>query len=133
MKQKLKFIVLVFIISFFLNLVWENLHSLLYENYQGGAITQFILLRATLSDAIYITVVAFIFILFKSKKIGMFVVVFALLLVSIFIEKWALETSRWAYSELMPLLPFLNTGLTPTIQLALTGYLSLKISEKFTI
>ena len=50
-------ILLIFISAFVLNLIWENLHSFLYESYMGGKITEFILLRATLADAIMITVI----------------------------------------------------------------------------
>ncbi|MBI2626699.1 MAG: hypothetical protein HYW77_00435 [Parcubacteria group bacterium] len=116
----------IFIASFLLNLVWENLHSYLYIHYKAGEITQLILLRATLFDALFITLLAILFIkfaYFKDRKwyalsIG---VVFAIL-----IELSALKTGRWAYSEFMPIIPLINTGLTPTIQLGILSYLVFK-------
>jgi len=43
-------------------------------------------------------------------------------------EWYALTTSRWAYNVLMPIIPLLGTGLTPTIQLGLLGHLSYKFA-----
>ncbi|MBI3305542.1 hypothetical protein HYZ82_00185 [Candidatus Nomurabacteria bacterium] len=120
----------VFSIAFILNLIWENLHSLLYDNYMGGEITQFILLRATLADAIMITLVALPFLFFSSLKKQSWVMIPALFLISIFIEYYALKTGRWAYNSLMPLVPFLSVGLSPAIQLGLLGYISFKTEER---
>lgn len=124
LNLKSKILFKVFLYSFALNFVWENLHSFLYANYQGGAITEFILLRATLSDAVYIILAALLILLFSGRRIVVWISVFALLLLSIFIEKWALGTGRWAYNSFMPIIPLINTGLTPTIQLAILGYIS---------
>jgi len=51
----MKKVSLIFILSFFLNLIWENLHSYFYTVYMGGEITETILLRASIADAIIIT------------------------------------------------------------------------------
>lgn len=128
LKPKIGILSKVFVYSFALNLIWENLHSFLYANYQGGTITEFILLRATLSDAIYITLAATPILLFSGRRVIIWISVFALLFLSIFIEKYALLSGRWAYNSLMPIVPFLQTGLTPTIQLAVLGYLSFRLS-----
>ena len=121
---------LIFGISFFLNLVWENLHSLLYAHYQGGEITEFILLRATLSDAIYILLLASPFILYPKLKSYNWLIIPLGICLSIAIEWYALGTGRWAYGEHMPMIPFLNVGLTPAIQLGLLGYISYILAEK---
>src|SRR3989338_8107847 len=105
----LKKIVVVFVFAFLLNFIWEHLHSVFYVSYKGGEITNFILLKAALFDA---TVIALI--------------IFAILL-----EKWALGTGRWVYTDAMPIIPFLRVGLTPVIQLGLLGYISLRISNFF--
>lgn len=126
---QMKRIFLIFSIAFILNLIWENLHSLLYDNYRGGEITQFILLRATFADAVMITVVALPFLFSSFFRKQSWLIVPILLTISIVIELYALETGRWAYNSLMPIIPFLNAGLTPTIQLGLLGYASYKIEE----
>ena len=121
----------IFIIAFVLNLVWENIHSIFYLNYKGGEITQFILARASLADTVFILIITFFAIRFfqKSAKRKMFIVIMGLFL-SIFIERWAFVTGRWVYADSMPIIPLLNTGLTPTIQLAVLGFISFLIVEK---
>lgn len=96
----------------------------MYLNYQGGIITHFILIRASLADAIFISV---LFSLTKViKKIWLFPVLAILL--AFLIEWWALDTGRWAYNSLMPVVPILRVGLSPLIQLVVTGIISQKIT-----
>ena len=120
----------IFLVSFLLNLIWENLHSVLYTGYQGGKITEFILMRASVGDAVMITVLLlpFLYIVWFQKR-GYLIVVAGIVL-AILIEWYALSTGRWAYNEYMPIIPFLNIGLTPTIQLGLLGYLTFWITER---
>lgn len=117
----------VFIMAFAANLVWENLHANLYVAYQGGAITEFILLRATLVDAAIITAMAAIFWRFEFLNKRLWLAFVTGIIISTGIELWALSTGRWSYNELMPLIPLLNIGLTPTIQLGLIAYGIFKI------
>lgn len=112
----------VFVFAFILNIIWENLHSVLYMHYEGSAITELILLRAALFDALFITILAILFftVTYFNRRIWyalVFGIVFAVTL-----ELYALETGRWAYTELMPVLPFIGTGITPTFQLGLLSY-----------
>jgi hypothetical protein len=119
----------IFIVAFILNAIWENLHSVLYENYKGGEISQFILLRATLSDAIYIIFMTLPFVLYSRLKKYDWLIIILGFIISIAIEYYALSTGRWAYNALMPIIPFLGIGITPTIQLGLLGYVSFKLEE----
>lgn len=64
----MKKIFLVFILSFVLNLIWENLHSFLYVEYMGNKITEFILLRASVVDAIIITILVTPFIFMEQLR-----------------------------------------------------------------
>lgn len=115
----------VYILSFIFNTVWENLHSVLYVQYKGGEITEAILLYAALADAIYVTIaVAFVrAVPVLRARPYLFLMPFFIAL-AIGIEWWALETLRWTYSERMPIIPFVHTGLSPTLQLAVTGGLT---------
>ena len=127
----MKRVIVVFILAFALNLIWENIHSVLYENYMGGRITEFILLRATLADAIMITAIAAPFICIPALRTYRWLAIALWFALAVAIELYALNTHRWAYGALMPLIPILNIGLTPTIQLAFLGYLSLRFTERF--
>jgi len=122
--KTIKILFLVYIVSFLLNFIWENIHYLLYTHYEGGEITRFILFRASLADALILTVLAvpLLFIWYFKRNIWLIIPVG--LILAILIEMNALMVGRWAYNEYMPIIPFLNVGLTPTIQLALTGYLT---------
>ncbi len=130
--NRLRILLRVFLASWLLNLVWENLHVFLYDHYRGvfysqmGWIDRFqILLKASFFDAAFITVVVFLIILIpwlKGKELWSLVIVTTLF--SISLELYALDTGRWAYNSLMPLIPMLDIGVLPVIQLGLTGYLA---------
>lgn len=122
---------ITFVLAFLLNLIWEHLHSVLYVSYRGEAITTIILFRAALFDAVVITLFYFFFSqlpehLHKTWFLPLVLTVFA-----VGLEEWALATGRWVYTGAMPIIPLLGVGLTPTIQLGLLGYISIRISERF--
>jgi len=125
----MKRIGVIFLSAFILNLIWENLHVFLYLNYKGGEITEFILARASLFDAFLITVILLPFIYFSSLRNKVWLVFTIGVIVAVFNEWYGLNTARWAYNELMPIIPIIKTGLTPTLQLGLLGYASYKIQE----
>jgi len=114
----------IFLLSLGLNFVWENLHSFLYTNYQGGPIGEFILLRAALGDAVLLGMLALPFFYFKFFKKRTWLIIPLGIAVAVVIELYALHTGRWAYNSHMPLIPFLDVGLTPTLQLGLLGYVT---------
>lgn len=124
-------IVILFLVSFLLNVLWENLHSFLYTEYKGGPITQFILLRASAFDAFLITAVATPFLF--STRLAEYMWLFAIILLCIAIvnEWYGLSTRRWRYNNKMPVIPFIKTGITPTIQLCVLGLLSYAIATSF--
>ena len=115
----------IFVLSLGLNIVWENAHAFLYASYQSAPITEYILLRAAVGDAIMLTILAITFLYFDFFRKRIWLVIPLGILVAILIELYALNTGRWAYNEYMPLIPFLQLGLTPTIQLGFLGYLTL--------
>ncbi|MDP9249360.1 MAG: hypothetical protein M3M85_02550 [bacterium] len=116
---------LIFLIAFALNLVWEFSHSVLYESYRSGEITSPILLYVSVMDGLYILALTGAAILFKINK-SAFVIIGGLIF-AIALELWAQDTGRWVYTAAMPIIPVLNIGLTPVIQLALTGFVTQKL------
>jgi len=120
-------IVIVFVIAGVLNLIWEELHSLLYVHYRGQDITHVILARAALFDAFVTSIFAYPFLRFSSLKDRLWVMVSGAVVFAIGLEMWALSLGRWQYRDIMPLVPILGVGLTPTVQLGFLAYLSVKI------
>ncbi len=121
----LRKLVSVFILAFILNWIWEFFHSRLYLHYQNGPITSFILFRAALVDALIILILVVVAQKFKINK-SLFVVL-AGLVVAIVVEIWALKTGRWAYNSLMPIIPIIKIGLSPTLQLAMTAFIAQQV------
>lgn len=134
--NKSRILLRVFLASWLLNLIWENLHVFLYEQYRGvfysqiGWIDKFqILLKASIFDAALIMAVVSLIMLIpwlKGKESWSLVVITVLF--SISLELYALDTGRWAYNSLMPLIPVLDIGVSPVIQLGLTGYLAIRFA-----
>ena len=113
-----------FLLSGVLDILWQNAHVFLYANYKGGPISEFILLRAVLFDAITMLLILIIFKALPAQFQYLPLFIALNLTASILIEYWGLSTGRWAYNEMMPIIPLLNVGLTPILQLPLLGYLS---------
>lgn len=125
--MEIKKIVFFFITTLLLNFAWEYLHSFLYLNYRGGPITLFILLRATIFDAVFVTILYLLFASNRFLKERLWIILLVCFITAIIIEEYAFSTSRWIYASTMPIIPILNIGLTPAIQLLVTFYLSFNI------
>tara|TARA_Y100000310_G_C20651084_1_gene799505 strand:+ start:1055 stop:1483 length:429 start_codon:yes stop_codon:yes gene_type:complete len=132
--KNIKKLISIFIISFVLNAIWELLHYQLYFDLSGVSKYPHLLL-ATFTDAIIITII-FIIISFKNKdknlkwinkpkKLDYIIMIISGLIVAIFIELRALRIERWAYKPIMPTI--LGIGLSPLLQLATTGILTILI------
>ena len=119
-------IFLIFIHAFWLNLIWENLHSFLYFLPNGQVITEYILLRSTFLDALFIAFLGFIFLRSRYLQKHSWLIFVIGVVVAITVERFALAHGLWAYRDTMPVIPLVGTGLTPTIQLGLLGYLVIK-------
>ncbi len=123
-------LIYIFVIAFILNIAWENFHSLLYIHYKGNSLTELILLRAAFFDAVVITILSYPFLKLTTLKGKLWVMIVVLVIFAICLETWALQTNRWAYHDSMPIIPIVQTGLTPTIQLGLLAYIAVSTSRK---
>lgn len=126
----MKKITYIFLLAFLLNWVWENLHAALYFHPNGEPMTQSMLLLAALLDAILITLVGVLFLRVKYLRQRIWSAFLFGMAMAVIIEIIALHTGIWAYKALMPLIPIIHTGLTPTIQLGLLAYVVFKIVFK---
>lgn len=125
----MKRVVFIFLTAFILNVIWENAHALLYSNYMGGEITEFILIRASLFDAVVITAMLLPFIYFSLLRNRDWLIIVVGIIVAIFNEWYGLSTGRWVYNSLMPILPIIKVGITPTLQLGILGYISYRFQK----
>lgn len=135
----IKFLSLVFVVALGLNLVWEYAHAALYNNWTWGFECGLDCLRSTFFDATII-IIAFLLVGFITKEYAWahvkkslpWVLFIASVTLTATILEWhALATGRWFYDPGMPRVPGLGVGLTPFLQLAVTGVASIVIVKRF--
>ena len=134
MKHLKKFSMLI-LIHLILNLIWEFAHSVLYNDTSGIPKTLH-LITASLTDVVWIFLIfAIISLIYKKMdwmnnlKPSHYILTIVLgVIFSIIIELINLNLGRWSYLETMPTI--LGIGLSPLLQLAVTGIISLLIYKK---
>lgn len=130
--MKIKRLMLLAIIIFALNLVWEFCHYGLYYDMTGIPSKIHIILAGLVDVGLVFLIILFVSL--KNKKSNwiknpqekdyFFVILFALILAFVW-EFINLKLKRWDYTINMPL--FLGVGLSPLLQLAATAVLGLCI------
>lgn len=122
----LYFLIKLFFIAFFLNLLYELLHSLLYKTCLEARLPKYIylILKGAIFDGFFIMVIF----LASSFFGNYFFYVFSALglFFAYFWEIYSVKKGKWVYTSKMP--KIFGAGLTPTIQLFLTGLLSIYLS-----
>lgn len=111
------------IVSFLLNFLWENAHAPLYTHPSGEVMTQAILTIATLGDVLILSVFTALWWYVPLLRQHYTFVIPLGLITAFAIEKYALGVGRWTYGPDMPIVPLLNVGLSPVLQLATTGFI----------
>jgi len=145
MKHKKKFHyiwqggVIVFVLAFLLNFVWETLHAVLF--YEGHAtfvaafFTRMVLYASFIDALLILGIFCAGCMVFKgdcwlehygSKEFA-FTIVLGIVIAAI-IEIKAFFLEQWAYTSLMPTI--FGIGLSPLVQLAVTGALSMFVTSK---
>ncbi len=120
----------LFFVGFFLNLLYELLHSLLYKTCWEADLKKYVylILKAALFDGFSIAVMYFlIFTVFARNQFLIFTVVS--LVFAFAWEVYSVKAGKWEYTKTMP--KILGVGLTPLVQLAITGLLSIYITSHF--
>ena len=144
MKEVNQYFYLAFIVfssSYLINLLWEVAHSALYDWNKAplqNSVYYYIprILYSTLGDAVVIALLfGFLVILNngmawihmpQAREYAVFVV--AGIFFAVLIELRAMAENRWSYSQYMPVV--LGIGLTPLIQLAVTGLVTLFVVRR---
>lgn len=118
---------LIVLVSFFLHLGWESLHVQLYTGYESWTGGTPVVFLAAIGDVLY-TLGAFTLVSgFKGSvewiematKRDYLMLVTLGFLIALFVEYKGLALHRWQYLPDMPLIPLLQVGLSPIIQMAL--------------
>lgn len=123
-----KRLLIIFLIALILNGLWENAHAFLYVHYMGQHITERILMRAALFDALCIMLASWPLLAVSALQKRSWLIIVAGFVFAVGLEWYALATGRWQYTGLMPIIPWLGVGLTPAVQLGLLGYGSYRLA-----
>lgn len=116
-------VLILFLVSFLLHLVWERVHIRLYTGYEAmqGRLPVFVF--ATLGDVLYTFIAIALVSLFKgpfswflaagpSDYVGLALLGF---FIAVFVEYKAMALGRWKYLPAMPRL--FGLGLSPLLQM----------------
>ena len=124
----------IFLTSLYLNLFYEVLHSDLYKTCRQASFKKYayLMVKACVFDGLAITAIYYLsYLIFKNQNI--FENYFQLIFFSVislffayFWEIYSIKAGKWEYSKNMPLI--FGVGLTPLLQLFLTGILSIYYS-----
>lgn len=130
--------------SFVLHLFWENLQAPLYEGFMSFQQHFWICFKATWGDLLFmLTIYATLAIIHRdtfwvadrSRYAYPATWIIALLmgvLLAVSFELWAVEVDhRWQYTEAMPLIPILQIGLTPVLQMLIIPLITLFLTSRF--
>ena len=132
-------VVLIFVFAYLLNFFWESFHAVfLYEGHNFNAIRYVPMIGyVSMVDGLLILGMYLIVSLFwrnflwineiDMKKIGFFAITG--LLIAAWIEyRGVFLQARWSYNSLMPTI--FGIGLSPLLQLAVTGAISLWLTKR---
>ncbi|QQG38656.1 MAG: hypothetical protein HYS32_03560 [Candidatus Woesearchaeota archaeon] len=135
MKVDVKLISIITVISFILNIVWENVQAPFYDGYQSFWQHFLICVQGAVGDTVIIVILYLLFagifsnaywikrINFNSTAILIIIGAIA----AIIIEKVALSVGRWEYAA-MPIIPLLKVGLLPILQMIILPIATFKIA-----
>lgn len=129
--------VVLAVLAFCLHLPWEYLHQPLYSEYEALGSGWKLALWATSGDVAYTLLIALIIAAGKRKldwmnhaRGGDYVAAaFLGFLIALFVEYKAFYLHRWAYSDLMPLIPILHAGVSPVLQMVLLAPLAILLTR----
>lgn len=128
-------ILVLLIVAFILNLLWESGHYWLYECKIPFGTCVFV---SAIRDAFIILgifgVGALVFRdwrwTFRWQRSRVFFMAAASLVVAWIIEVQGLVLGKWEYAEAMPIIPVLNVGVSPILQMVVLAPLIFFITER---
>lgn len=143
MSYELRAYVTLALVAFALHLMWERFHIALYTGYEAleGILPVFV--AAAVGDVMY-TLLTVLGVALWRWDAGWILNAqrrdFALLallgfFIALFVEYKAAVLGRWEYTDMMPLVPLLDVGVSPlaqmTVLLPLSVYITMRIYHYF--
>jgi len=133
-----KQIILLSLIAFALHSVWENAQAPLFRGYVSFTEHFSACFVGTIGDVIITLSVYFIFALFKNdlgwlsalNKKDIILLAIVGFLIAVGIEQRAMLQGRWAYADVMPIIPYLKVGFMPILQMTLLLPFSIYLTKK---
>ena len=121
---------LIFLFAFFLNLIWEILHTQLYISTMNHNLFGYMYMGAV--DGFLVLLIYWIvclqtqtFFWLADLKKHFILILGSAVFLSFFIEvKNVYINHVWSYTSAMPIIPFLQVGLSPVLQMIVTTLLS---------
>ena len=112
------------VVTFFLHLIWERAHIVLYRDYDVLKGRLPVPVFAALGDVLYTAIAIAIISAFHGALSWILMpnvydyvgLAFFGFCTSLFVEYKAFALGRWKYSPAMPLFPLLRVGLSPVFQ-----------------
>jgi hypothetical protein len=138
-RDRIRGAVILFVIAVVINYVWEMAQMPLYESMPFAEISSWLIcLRASLGDGLIVMVIwgggALLFrsaLWFRHRQpLPALYLLSAGAAIAIGIELHALANGRWSYSPLMPVLPLLEVGVSPFLQLLLLPWISMWLARR---
>ena len=131
-------ILLLIIVSFLLHVIWESLHVSLYGGYEHLSPVLSVTVWATIGDVAYTLFVYLLIALIKKDfywlqniQVNDYVALTLMgFFIALFVEYKALFFERWFYLDAMPIIPFLNVGLSPVLQMTLLLPLTMYLTHR---
>ncbi len=130
--------------SILLHLLWENLQAPLYKGFISFGEHFWICFKATWGDLLFmLTIYAAVSIVHRdpfwvadraayAHPATWMIAILVGVLLAVSFELWAVYVDhRWQYTEAMPLIPILQVGLTPILQMAVIPPLTLFFTARF--
>ncbi len=130
--NKVRYITTLAIVAFVLHIIWENVQAPLFAGYQSFSQHFSMCLIGTIGDVVItLSVLAFLWLLKKDVArtadfLGLAIIGFV---IAVGIEQNALLADKWNYNSAMPIIPWLNVGLAPILQMTLLIPLSFYLAR----
>ena len=119
------------VITFVLHWMWEIAHGPAYVD-TAIPLEQRVwhcLPMALVDTAWSGGIIALILVMTRARALGIAAVAGAA--TAVLLERFALDTGRWTYNQMMPIVPVVNVGLWPVVQMALITPVALVLARAY--